>query len=127
MQPAFEHGALKRDIQQLSQEVKEHREKTSSAEMHEREAVKSVLGTRIQTFAPSSTAQSNTSQLLPQYLQQESSEVKLKVEELIDLALHKGVDASIKEAGKFGPFILDALHDALTTKIYDELKARKLI
>ena len=65
--------------------------------------------------------------MLPQYLQQESPEIRLKVEKLVDLAFHKGIGASISEAKKYGPFMLDAFHDTLTTKIYEELKSRNLL
>ena len=125
--PKFEHSALERDIVRLSQEVKEHRENFKKPELGDREAVKAVLGARIQSEpAPAAGAQ-NISPVLPKYLQQEPAEVQLEVERLVDLALHKGIDASLTEAKKAGPFILDALHDSLTSKIYDELKTRKLI
>lgn len=125
-QPKFEHSVLERDIIRLSQEVKEHRETLKKPELGGQEAVKAVLGARIQS-QPTPPAAQNVSPVLPAYLQQEPAEIQLQVEKLVDLALHKGIDASIAEARKAGPFILDALHDSLTTKIYEELKARKLI
>jgi len=127
IQPKFEHSALELDIERLSEEIKELKEKVSRPETSDQEMVKSVIKTRIQNQPSQQTTPAPTSGVLPKYLDQESPEVRLKVEELIDLAFHKGIDASVSEAKKYGPFILDALHDSLTGKIYEELKARKLL
>lgn len=128
LQPKFEHSALERDIQRLSVEIREHKEKAGQPEMAGKEAVRSVLGAIIQAQQPMPQEPiAQSSPILPQYLQQEPAEIQLKVEQLVDLAFHKGIDASIAEARKSGPFILDALHDSLTTKVYDELKSRKLL
>lgn len=125
-QPKFEHSTLEKDIQRLSIEVKEHKGKPGKAEIADREIVRSVIGALIQT-RPTPMPSPQSSPILPNYLQQEPAEIQLQVEKLIDLAFHKGIDTSISEAKKAGPFILDALHDALTTKVYEELKARKLL
>ena len=125
--PKFEHSLLERDIKRLSVEVQEHKEKAGQPEMSVKEAVRSVLEARIQVQPAPQPQIAQPSPVLPQYLQQEPAEIQLRVEQLVDLAFHKGIDASIAEARKSGPFILDALHDSLTTKIYDELKDRKLI
>src|SRR3989338_6808451 len=109
MKLKFEHSALERDIQRLSQEIREHKVKAPVAS--ERDLVKSLLQSRIQSAAPISPAsEDDQSSILPAYLQKESPEIKLKVEELIDLTFHKGIEVSLKEAKKYGSFILDALH-----------------
>lgn len=123
-------SALEQDILRLSGEVKKRAEGIPSGEVSHREIVKSVIGSQIQTHQatePAAQSASEPSPMLPQYLQQESPEIRLKVEELMDLTFHKGIDASISEAKKYGPFMLDALHDTLTTKFYDELKSRNLL
>lgn len=126
--PKFEHGALEQDIERLSQEVRERKE--AGIEKPE-QAVKEALKERIYpppTGGPPPGEPTDTaSQVLPAYLQKESPEVKLKVEELIDFTFHQGIDKGIEEARKFGPFVLDALHDALTAKLYEELKNRGLL
>lgn len=127
LQPKFEHATLERDIQRLSTEVREYKEKAGRPEITDKEAVRSALSARIQTQPTPPPPTSPTANILPGYLQKESPEAQLKVEELIDIAFHKGINASIREAKKYGPFILDALHDSLTGKIYDELKTRKLL
>ncbi|MDO8430187.1 MAG: hypothetical protein Q7S73_02370 [bacterium] len=125
--PKFEHSALEKEIQRLSQEIKDH--KGSGGQMPEKDLVKSLLQSRIQPsiMEPAAKNPAPVSDILPEYLQKESPEIQLKVEELVDMAFHKGIEASVKEAKKYGPFILDALHDSLTSKIYDELKSRKLL
>ncbi len=122
-------SALEQDMIRLSNEVKLRAEKAPSMEISRREIVRSVIGSQIQAQSsrPAAEAQSEPSTMLPQYLQEESPEVRLKIEELVDVAFHKGIDASIAEAKKYGPFIIDALHDTLTTKLYEELKSRNLL
>ena len=132
-QPKFEQSALEQDMQRLAQEVLARKGQKESLAMPEREIVKEVLSSQIEdqpyvtpSFS-SSNAQASTSSPLPQYMNDESAEIKLKVEQLINETFHKGVSETIKEARKMNPFILDAFHDALTSRVYDELKERKLI
>ena len=122
-----EHSALEKDILLLSQEIRAKHETLPSAEIARKEIVKSAIALQIQNPTNVQTDNAKPPAILPAYLQKESPEIQLKVEELVEVAIHKGIEASITEAKKIVPFILDALHDTLTTKIYDELKSRKLI
>lgn len=130
MDTSFEHNALEQDIERLTRKIREQKEAPRSPEWTEKDVIKSAIQEHMQpqpaTGAPQ-PSEPQTPPILPKYLQQESPEIRLKVEELIDIAFHKGIEASVKEAGKYGPFILDALHDSLTSKLYEELKNRKLI
>lgn len=125
MEMKFEHSALEQDIERLTKKIREQKEVAPTAS--EKEIIRITLQAHAQAPAPAQPTEPQASPILPKYLQQESPEVQLKIEELVDLAFHKGIEASVQEAKKYGPFILDALHDTLTTKIYEELKTRKLI
>lgn len=57
------------------------------------------------------------------YLDDIDKESVEKVNDLIDKIQEQGVEKTISEAKKSEPFILDAFHDALVDKLYDELKA----
>ena len=46
---------------------------------------------------------------------------------MVDSVFHEGLWKTLAKAKKSDPFVLDAFHDALTDKLYDELKNRKLI
>ncbi|OGY64417.1 MAG: hypothetical protein A3I89_03220 [Candidatus Harrisonbacteria bacterium RIFCSPLOWO2_02_FULL_41_11] len=120
----FEHSILEQDMERLSLEVAEH--KKISPEKADQEAVKSVLEKRIYGEKPALKTQivGDNDNLLPGYLKTESAEIKLAVEELIDLVFHKGLDAAIKEARQKEPLVLDGFHDSLTAKLYGELKSR---
>jgi len=120
--PKFEHTALEEDIKRLTTEVQEH--KKSRPELADQAALRAVLGTQIYPTASTEEKEQvkKESSMLPSYLLNEPSEIKLAVEKLIDLAFHKGIDAAIKEARTQEAFILDAFHDSLTSKIYEVLK-----
>ncbi|OGY68196.1 MAG: hypothetical protein A3H63_00020 [Candidatus Harrisonbacteria bacterium RIFCSPLOWO2_02_FULL_45_10c] len=125
---SVEHSALEKDMERLSKEIRERKESSANLRTSDRDALQSVLAQRIQSQAltPEEPA-APENDVLPVYLQKESPEIQLKVEELIDITFHKGIDASISEAKKYGPYILDAFHDTLTSKLYDELRSRGLV
>jgi len=133
MNPNFETAPFEKDIQDLSMEVREHQEKNKIENIQESH-VKDILKPRLSQpqFSQPQKSQAVNSVLqesdsLPDYLITESSQVKNKVEDLISMAFSRGIEASAKEAAKSGPFILDAFHDALTSKLYEELKRRGLL
>ena len=60
-------------------------------------------------------------------MKQMSAEAKLEIEYLVDMALHHGIDKAVEKAKASGPFVLDAFHDALTGKLYDEMRRRGML
>ena len=124
--PKFEHAILEQDIAPLAAEIREHKSQPSEsgrdvvrAKLHE------YLRPGVPMPAPSASTQKNTgNQMLPNYLADSPAEIKFQVEKLIDLAWHKGVMTAVKEARKKEPLVLDAFHDVLTDRLYEELKKR---
>jgi len=122
------HSAFEKDIEELSRIVREQEPDLT------KEALRSALGQKIYPQAATPTAPtpkepaagSSTKQFLPSYIQSESPEIRMEVERLIDTAWHKGIRAAVK-AAKNNPLLLDAFHDALTDKLYDEFQKRGLI
>ncbi|MEK7548937.1 MAG: hypothetical protein AAB496_00365 [Patescibacteria group bacterium] len=128
------HSALEADIERLSKEIVEKRNLLEHKNLSERELVKQILhplmeqplDQQAQTSVAQSTAPTGKT-ILPDYLKDSPEEIKLQVEELVDLVFHQGIMKAVKEAQKAGGFVLDAFHDALTDKLHEELKRRKLI
>lgn len=125
VEPQFEHAALEKEIKRLSAELKSQKGK---------EALRDVLRNKIVPTGEEGTVPTSqpakpptTSVTLPHYLDKETDMVKLKVEKLLDLALHKGIKRAAVEARDGGPLIMDAFHDALTDRLYKELKQRGLL
>lgn len=121
-------AVLEQDIERLATEV---REKAAGAtpEAH-KEAIKETITPSIYPEgkpAMPAVQPSEPSPVLPNYLQNAPSDIKLRAEKLVDLAWHKGIPIAVKEAKKAGSLYVDALHDALTDKLYEEFKKRKLI
>lgn len=128
MEQKFEYAELEKDIERLAAETKE---KAGVTPESQREAVKQTVAKEIYPAGEMPTSKpietSAPSPALPNYLQNASQEVRLQVERLVDLAWHKGIRAAVKEAEKSGAFFVDALHDALTDKLYNEFKNRGLL
>lgn len=128
------HSALEADIEKLSKEVAEKRNLPEYKELSEKELVKEHLRSIIkppitggEKPVVKSQEPSAVSEILPDYLKDSTAEIKLQVEKLVDLVFHQGLEKTVKEAKKTRPFILDAFHDALSDKLYEELKKRKMI
>ncbi len=132
MNEKFELSALEADIEKLSKEIIEKRNLLEHKELSERELVKQALHPIIKqpvNRQSSVNGQGPTagSQVLPDYLKDSSPEIKLQVEKFVHLVFHQGIEKTAAQASQSGDFILDAFHDALTDKLYEELRKRKMI
>lgn len=57
--------------------------------------------------------------------EQEIAKEQANLQELVDVAFNHGIASAIKTAQKMNnPYILDAFHDLLVDKLYDELVKR---
>ena len=133
-QQNFEHNVLEADIERLSKEIAEKRNLLEHKNLSERELIKQALHPLIKPIindrrptTDNNQRPTTKNQILPDYLKDSPLEIKLQVEKLIDAFFHQGIGKTIKEAQKDGGFVLDAFHDALTDKLHEELKKRKLI
>lgn len=125
-----EHEALERDILELSKELNAPGEQESS-----KETIKKILGERIyQSPLPPTPEELKPPPIspkkvtpLPRYAEDLPAQARLKAEELIDLAWHKGIMKAIKEVRKTDPLTMDVFHDAITEKLYQEFKKRGLL
>lgn len=132
MEPKFEplHRSIEQEIAKLSAEIQRGRIESPDAQ---REAVRRAVGERIGQIAPPSAqpaakqSSGPQSPVLPKYMQDAPAAAKLEVERLIDFAFHKGLMAAVDKAKKDSPYLLDAFHDALTDKLYGEMKKRGII
>jgi len=127
--PGFEVGkAIEQDIERLHKEITEKRGDMPEKEaLHE--AVKETISA-VQSAAPTqgqqATPQGTVSRVLPNYVIRDSKEIQLAVEKLIAHAFQHGITKAAQEAKGQGAFFLDAFHDALVDKLYEEFKKRKL-
>ncbi|MDO8584566.1 MAG: hypothetical protein Q7R85_00400 [bacterium] len=126
-----EHGSLEADMKRLAVEVERQKE------IESREVIKAALGAKIREGEPAGgagheAAASAGASPLPAYSDDATPEMRLKVEQLVDVAWHKGIDAAVAEARalakqKDGPALLDMFHDALTGKLHEEMVRRGLL
>jgi len=128
----FNHSIIEKDIERLSKEIAEKKNLPEYKEVPERELIKQTLQPLVRQATSdkqqvTKKEEETKETVLPDYLKDSPPEIKLRVEKLVDLVFHQGIEKTIKEANQAGPFILDAFHDALTNKLYDELKKKNLI
>lgn len=130
----FNPNVLEADIRRLSQEVKDKKSLPEHKNTSERELLKQALYPHVQNYTqntPASITPDDAAkvemEVLPDYLKDSPDDIKLKVEELVDVAFKRGIEKGADEARKYGPFIFDAYHDAITDKVYEEMEKRKMI
>ncbi len=127
------YNTVEKDIERLGKEVAEKQKSPEYRGLSEKELIKQTLKPIIKSGAVSQPSAAvgaqpaRDNQTLPNYLKDSPVEIKLQVEKLVESVFHQGIEKTVKEASKNSAFILDAFHDALTDKLYDELKKRKLI
>lgn len=134
------HATLENEIRALADELRGKQ----SAEMtpgEAREVIKAALGDRIKRVdipaadapaapAPTSVgtpASGQPSAVLPLYANDLPREQQLRIEQLVEVALHQGLDPAVSAAKKFDPIVLDVLHDTLAGKLYNLMKERGLL
>ena len=126
---------LEQDIARISRELQELKgryEANGKEQIPPRELLKESLqsmgGTGTVVPLPQKPAASSKGEeeLLPSYMLDAPADVKLQVEELLDISIHKGIETAVKQAKKDDPYVLDAFHDALVEKLYPELQKRGL-
>ncbi len=131
----FNYNTLEKDIERLSREVVEKKNLSEYKETSERELIKQVITplvlqtkSKVVELTDNSQNASNAEEtVLPDYLKNSPAETKLQVEKLVESVFSDGLEKTVEKAVLSNAFVLDAFHDALTDKLYDELKARKLI
>ena len=119
------HAIIEQDIARLSAIVKNSQERSPEAQ---RAVIHNALrqDLALPPISVRSVAETKKSAEgnIPVYAQDELPEVKLKIEQLVDIAFHKGTFAGAKEAEKKGVFYLKAYHDVLTDHVYEALKKK---
>ncbi len=131
----FNYNTLEKDIERLSQEVVEKKNLPEHKDVLERDLIKQaitplIFQTKSKTAEPVNNSQNAPvaeESVLPDYLKDSPAEIKLQVEKLVESVFSDGLEKTMKKAVASNAFVLDAFHDALTDKLYDELKTRKLI
>lgn len=126
--------ALEEDIERLSVEVQNYRDKPEMKNASEKELLKEAIrafpkieNTNNTSQANVAQQQSSTSSFLPDYAEDAPIESKLEIEYLIDCVFKDGLQKALKEANKSPFFVQDAFHDALVKKLYPELKKRGIV
>jgi hypothetical protein len=133
--PSFEHQALESDLRTLAAEIGRNRETREGKNVEGVEVVKEAIRAFPATEhapvnavpTPGATNGAASGGPLPAYAKDAPAEVKLEIEYLLDLALHKGVGTAIAESHKSPYFVQDAFHDALAGKLYPELQKRGVV
>lgn len=126
----------KEDIEMVEKNVREKREAHEFRNLPERELVRETLRPFLQPSARQAPAQTGQvgqkreiqrEDALPSYVKDADEETQARVEHLLSLVFSDGIEKAVREAERASPFSIDAFHDALIDKLYDELKKRGVL
>ena len=100
-----------------------------------KEALRAAIGEKLSKLPPITQAESRPPQIpsnpapssLPSYASQVSSQAQMKAEQLLDMAVHKGIVTAMRHARGSDPLTMKLFHDAITEKLYEKFKAQGLI
>ncbi|MEK7554672.1 MAG: hypothetical protein AAB518_01660 [Patescibacteria group bacterium] len=134
MAEGLEHEALERDIAELTEAAKERAGGTVTAEALKESIREKVYGPELVRRADE-PGQRNTTGVeaersnspLPDYAANIPPEARLRAEELLDAAWHKGLTAVIPAVRKEDPFTMKLFHDAVTERLYQRFKERGIL
>jgi len=134
-----EQGASFRneDIEKIQGELQEKKGAQEFRNLTDREIIKEAVRPLVRPSLqspvqspPELTVKKNTiasENALPSYAKDADEKTRERVERLLSLAFQSGIENAAREAERSDPFSLDVFHDALTDKLYDELKKRGII
>lgn len=125
--PEIRRDFKEEDIERVSREIERGRELPESKGVGEREILRKVVQSVTGSTGTQKKAVSDDDSVLPDYVKSAPPGVKLEVETLLEAVFSKGLEEAAKEAKKSSPFVLDAFHDALVGKLYDELQKRGIV
>lgn len=130
----FKHEFLDADMERLGNEIAEKRSMPEHKELTDKELVKQYLAPIVKNYSSGQApalinkqTEGSENIILPDYLKDASPEIKFEVEKLIDMVFHQGLYKAVSEAKKHDALVIDAFHDALTDKLFEELKQRKIL
>lgn len=128
-----EKKSFEGDVEQLRQNITEKKNSPEYKNSSDKELIRQVIQPAAQktnVSLPNVASQPNDQpNVIPGYLQNSSDEIKKQVNGWVEKVFQNGLARTVEEIkGKYDdPFFLDAFHDALTDKLYDELKKRGMI
>lgn len=126
MNPEIEHPALETEIERLAPEIQRQRELPEQGGRSGHELVRQAIQALPSSQATKAQVASDGD--LPAYMGDAPAGAKLEVEHLLGVALHHGIDKANEEAIKSNnPYVMDAFHDALSGKLYEEFKRRGIL
>ncbi len=122
---------IEAEIAELSARIEEKRrelEKENNIVPDDKATVKAVVASFVPAATlPAGQAGGPTAGEDASYLDHLPSEVAATVDELVQKVFDRGLAKTIAEARRLPALDLDAFHDTLTDKVYDELKGRGLV
>ena len=122
----FSQAEAAAEIAEISREVEKRRAALESERgiKEERAVVHEVISEKI--FGKPAKTEKETERK-GHYLDNLSDEEVEKLNGYISSIHHKGLKKTVALARKENPFLLDAFHDCLTDKLYEELKNHGLV
>ncbi len=135
--PIDNSSSIEAEIAELSKTIEQKRKllEESKGVFEDKEVLRQAVGEKISEHAAMAAGAYGAAQKTTKtthatgssYLDNLDEESIEQINHLLGLVFSKGINEAIKEASLMPPFIIDAFHDALVDKLYNELKERGIV
>lgn len=122
--PDKETGPLEADIDRIAGDVEKYRQAPETKDFSHEQLLRKAIHELTEHPMPTGQGVANDGS---DYAKGAPAGAKLEVDHYLSMAFKDGILKAVNEAKKSNPFVLDAFHDALTGKLYDEFKRRGLL
>lgn len=138
----FSQNVIESEIAELAKKIQEKRKilEEQNGIIEEKDLVRSAVAEGISRSPLSQASSTQTAQKITttasqssgkkadvSYLDTLDEESGAEVNRLIDVAFTKGIEAAFSEVSKDEPYIMDAFHDVLVDRLYEELKKKGVV
>ena len=120
-------GPLEADIDRIAGDIEKYRQAPETKDLSHEQLVKKAIYELTERPMPTGRGAGLSASDDSDYAKGAPAEAKLEVDHYLSMAFKDGILKAANEAKKSNPFVLDAFHDALTGKLYDEFKRRGLL
>ena len=120
-------GPLEADMDRIAGDIEKYRQAPETKDFSQEQLLKKAVHELTEHPMPTGQGSTSAANDDSDYAKGASAGAKLEVDHYLSMAFKDGILKAANEAKKSNPFVLDAFHDALTGKLYDEFKRRGLL
>ncbi|MEI6296872.1 MAG: hypothetical protein WCO84_04480 [bacterium] len=135
----FSQNIIEAEIAELTKRIQEKRKvlEEQNGIIEEKDLIRSAVAEGISSSPSSQTSSSSQKTTVTTKSTEQKTDISYidtidpktgeEVNRLIEIAFTKGIEAAFSEVSKDEPYVVDAFHDVLVDRLYEDLKNRGIV